>query len=198
MVLFEFLDVDEECEVEPGEPEESELEEPDEEPEEDEELEHRDLINIYIINRNHIREQSKSVIPVCGVLLTGVFGLLYFMFSGNNNRVSISPYIIGLLVGAAIVLVLSILTSIKSVQASSPLEILPWTWRLYLTYTVDIYNREYKWGNSSVNLLRIALFLFVIIILYFAKAYLLDAPTTNSTPLAQLPNFIIIPLPRPF
>ncbi|MCX6676524.1 MAG: hypothetical protein NTU95_01085 [Methanothrix sp.] len=44
------------------------------------ELGTKDFIDIYVINRNHIREQSKSVIPACGFLLTGAFGLIYFIF----------------------------------------------------------------------------------------------------------------------
>jgi hypothetical protein len=184
---------DEESEVEPEEPEEPGDEA---ELEEDEELEPRDLINIYIINRNHIREQSKSVIPVCGVLLTGVFGLLYFIFKGDNERIQINPYVIYFLVAAAIILVFSILASIKSVQASPP-EKLPWTWRLYLSYIVDIYNREYYWGARSVWLLGFALLIFIIIILYFSIAYLLNVPSTTNSQ-STFSALIIIPLPRLF
>lgn len=194
MAPCKFFDVDEESEIESRESGESD----EVDYEEDEELETKELIDIYIINRNHIREQSKSVIPVCGVLLTGAFGLLYFMFSGNNNRIPISPSIVLLLGGAAIVLVCSILTSIISVQASSPLKKLPWTKRLYLSYIVDIYNREHKWGICSIRLLGIALLLFVIIILYFLIEYLLYTPLTDSLPLTQFPKFIIIPFPRLF
>jgi hypothetical protein len=194
----EFFDIDEEGSIEseePEEPEEPDYEKYEEDEDEDEELVPRDFIDIYIINRNHIREQSKSVIPVCGVLLTGVFGLLYFIFRGDNSRIQINQYVIYFLFAAAITLVFSILASIKSVQAS-PYEKLPWTTRLYLSYIVDIYNREYMYGRLSIWLLGIALVLSIIITSYFSVVYLLDTSTANNVPLAHLPNFIIIQLPR--
>jgi hypothetical protein len=81
LALRSFVDPDQEDETEP---------EPESGPEEpidihiinNQILDSKDFIDLYMINRNHIREQSKSVIPACGFLLTGAFGLLYFIFSG--------------------------------------------------------------------------------------------------------------------
>jgi hypothetical protein len=189
-----FFDIDEEQKIESEGLEESEETENEEDKyEEDEELEPRDLIEIYVINRNHIREQSKSVIPVCGVLLTGTFGLLYFISSGNNNRIPISPNIVYLLVVAATVLVSSIMTSVISVQASSPTKKLPWTERLQLSYIVGIYNREYKWGFVSIILLALALGLFILIMLIFLKEYLANATLVENKALWTLyPKSIVI------
>ncbi|MEI6103114.1 MAG: hypothetical protein WCP70_04145 [Methanothrix sp.] len=161
-------------------------------------LDSNDYINIYKVNRNHIREQSKAVIPACGVLLTGVFGLLYFIFNGNGDKIQIDPYIIGVIVLAAIVLVTSIASNIKSVQAASPLGELPETRDQQWDFIYDIYNEEYKWGNRSILLLGFALILLVIIILYFAYSYLSGTPSANNVQVAQRPNIFIIPLPRLF
>jgi hypothetical protein len=185
-----FFDVDEESEIGSGESRESE----EANYEEDKELEPEDLIKIYITDRNYIREQSKSVIPVCGVLLTGVFGLLYFIFSGKNNMVLIDEYIIGLLVLAALFLASSIVASIKSVQASR-LDILPWTERFYLSYIVGIYHKEHKWGRRSIYLLGIALAIFIVIIIYFSCEYIVNMSPSGSTSYS-IQNIIIIPMPR--
>ncbi len=194
MAPCKFFDVNEESEIgfegteESGESEETDYEE-------DKELEPEDLIKIYITDRNYIREQSKSVIPVCGVLLTGTFGLLYFIFSGKNDMVPIDVYIIGLLVLAALFLVSSIVASIKSVQASR-LDILPLTERLYLSYIVGIYDKEHKWGRYSIYLLGSALFIFLIIVGYFSYEYLINMSSTNHASSSSIQNVIIIPMPR--
>lgn len=137
-------------------------------------LDTKDFIDIFIINRNHIREQSKSVIPACGFLLTGAFGLIYFIFSGNSSQISVSPIIIILLVSASIILAISIITSIKSVQAASSSQELPETRDQKLDFLLTIYNEEYKWGKYSIWLLGVALLLFVVIIFYFSAAYLVN------------------------
>lgn len=161
-------------------------------------LDSKDYIDTYMINRNHIREQSKSVIPACGFLLTGAFGLLYFIFSGNSNRITIHSLIIIFILLAAITLAASIVSSIKSVQAASPLGEIAETRDQQWDILKDIYDKEHKWGKRSIQLLEIALILFVIIILYFSIAYLLGTPPANNVQMTQIPNIIFIPLPRLF
>ena len=198
MVPCRFIDVNEEDEVE-TDLQESEPEEPiDIRIIASEELGTKDYVDIYIINRNHIREQSKSVIPACGFLLTGAFGLIYFIFSGNSNRIPIHPIIIISLLFAAIALAASIIFSIKSVQAASSSQELPETRDQQWDFLLDIYNDEHKWGVRSIWLLGIAIFLLLIIIFYFSIEYLTNTPSPNSASLTQFPKFIIIPLPRLF
>jgi hypothetical protein len=156
-------------------------------------LDSKDFIDVYIINRNHIREQSKSVIPACGFLLTGAFGLLYFIYSGNNDRIPTNPLIIVSLLFSSLFLAASIITSIKSVQAASSSQELPETRDQQWDFIFDIYNEEYKWGRYSIWLLGLALLLFVFIILYFSVMYLVGAPSNDN-----VPTYIVIPLPRLF
>lgn len=161
-------------------------------------LDSSDYVNIYKINRNHIREQSKAVIPACGVLLTGAFGLLYFIFNGNGDKIKVNPIIIILIVVAAILLAASFYYSIKSVQATSPMGELPETRDQQWDFISDIYDEEYKCGKYSIGLLGGALFLLIIIILYFSVSYLLGASSANAAQVEQHYNFIVIPIPRLF
>jgi len=162
------------------------------------ELETKDYIDIYISNRNHIREQSKSVIPACGFLLTGALGLIYFIFSGNCDKILIHPLIIVILLFSSMALAVSIVASIISVQTSSSSEELPETRYQLQDVLLDIYRREYKWGKASIWLLGIASFLFLIIIAYFSLEYITYTPPINNASSTQHPTIIILSFPRLF
>lgn len=159
-----------------------------------EDLGSQDFINIYAINRNHIREQSKSVIPACGFLLTGAFGLIYFIFSGKNTQAETNPIIIIILLFASIFLASSIITSIKSVQVSKSPEVLPQTKDQHQDFLLEIYDEEYKWGRISILLLGSSLILFLSIIVIISLEYLINSPINSSDVMATTPmkNIIII------
>lgn len=159
-----------------------------------EDLGSQDFINIYAINRNHIREQSKSVIPACGFLLTGAFGLIYFIISGKNTQAETNPIIIIILLFASIFLASSIITSIKSVQVSKSPEVLPQTKDQHQDFLLEIYDEEYKWGRISILLLGSSLILFLSIIVIISLEYLINSPINSSDVMATTPmkNIIII------
>ena len=51
--------------------------------EEDEDFKPDDYIDIHINNRNHVRDLSRVLATVDGLILTGTFGLLYFIINLN-------------------------------------------------------------------------------------------------------------------
>ena len=119
-------------------------------------------------------------------------------YSGNNDRIEIDPIIVIFLMLAAVALAASIAASIKSVQAASPLGELPEFRDQQWDIIQDIYDKEHLWGNRSIQLLEIALSLFVIIICYFAISYLLGTPSVNNVQVTQIPKIIVVPLPGLF
>ena len=78
-----------------------------------------DYIEIYISNRNHLRDLSKIMAPVAGLILTGTFGLLYFILNGKDKGASQDITVVVFTLAVSILLIGSILSSVQSVRVKS-------------------------------------------------------------------------------
>jgi len=176
-----FFDPDEGGDIAGQSPELAEQEdegaEESEEETEDEDLEPDDYINIYINNRNHIRDLSKILAPVCGLVLTGALGLLYFILNSNDSGVPTDPKVIYLLVAASVFLTFSIIFSIQSVtvKAQDPLS----TKFEYISDLDYIYAREFGWARLSAILLLLGISLFILSMCLFYVEYMTTTTLTN-------------------
>jgi len=143
--------------------------------EEDEDLELDDRLNIYINNRNHIRDLSKILAPVDGFVLTGALGLLYFILNTPkipDSRIQIIylNWIIDLLLLTSALMTGSIVSSIQSVtvKVQKPLV----TKIQYIDDLNAVYTQEYEWARLSVILLIFGICAFIAAMILFSWNYL--------------------------
>lgn len=149
--------------------------------EDDEDLELDDHINITINSRNHIRELSKILAPVDGLILTGTFGLLYFILnssinSNNGKGLPIDPRVIELLLITSVIVAGSIVSSILSVTVKAGKPLL--TKIQYMDDLHDIYKGEFDWAWFSVTLLGFGMVVFIIAMILFSMDYLTRVTTS--------------------
>lgn len=146
--------------------------------EEEEDLALEDYINIHAINRRNIRDQGKILAPLCGLVLTGALGLLYYIHNSNVNKsliaqpidADVNLLVIYLLLAASIFLGGAIVSCIRSVAVKSQKPIM--TKYHQIDDLMNIYAIEYKWARYSVVLLIIAILLFIGAMIIFSNDYL--------------------------
>ncbi len=150
--------------------------------EEGEDLDLDFLINISINNRNHIRDLSKILAPVDGLILTGALGLLYFILNNRQGQsATVLPdlnwitlnWVIDLLLITSGFMTGSIISSIQSVTIKVQKPIV--TRIQYIDDLNAVYTREYEWARLSVILLLFGICAFIAAMILFSWNYLTKA-----------------------